>query len=487
MADESKTRPYRSDAYATRNAAAQGGGRTSGGDPLAELARLIGQDDLFEQSRSSASRPLARGNPRYSEPSAPPAETAPRYTDTGSTSSSWRASQSIEDELRGTYSGRDDGRATRHASADYGDEQDHASTRPQNVRAARHAQRQYEDYDQASYAQPAAAPMARDPQPAAYARQQQYAEPQPVTADPDYAQDVVADPYANEQYEQAGHYGEDAYDQPAVKERRRGGLITVAAIICVALIGTAAAFGYRSWSGSGSHGQPPVINAQGGPNKITPPQNAGDQANKAIYDRADRSQGERVVSREEQPMDVKQNTASTSAENNGNTAGSTSEPRKVRTFAIRPDGSIITDASGAPVSSGTRVAAVAPQAPAQAQPQEAPPTPRAAPPRAAPAPAAQPTRTVALPPSQQAVPAGSYVVQLVSNKSEAEAQSAFRGLQAKYPSVLGNRQPLIRRVDLGDKGIYYRAQVGPFAAADEANDFCGNLKSAGGQCIVQKN
>jgi hypothetical protein len=75
----------------------------------------------------------------------------------------------------------------------------------------------------------------------------------------------------------------------------------------------------------------------------------------------------------------------------------------------------------------------------------------------------------------------------VSNKSEAEAQAAFRGLQTKYPSVLGDRQPLIRRVDLGDKGIYYRAQVGPFSAADEANEFCGNLKSAGGQCIVQKN
>ncbi len=487
MADESKTRPYRSDAYAVRNASAQGGGRTSGGDPLAELARLIGQDDLFEQSRSSATgRPLARSNPRYSEPPAP--ETSRRYTETAPANSSWpRASQSIEDELRGTYSGRDDtrGAAPERAATGY-DDDGYTNARPQNVRAARNAQRQYEDYDQASYAQPAAAP-ARDPQPAAYAHQQYYAEPHQPAADPDYVQDVVADPYANERYEQAAHYGEDAYDQPPVKERRRGGLITAAAVICVALIGTAAAFGYRSWNGSGSHSQPPVINAQGGPNKITPPQNAGDQASKAIYDRADKTQGERVVSREEQPLDVKQNTAATSAENNGNTAVGANEPRKVRTFAIRPDGSIITDASGAPVSSGTRVAAVAPQAPAEAQPQEPPPTPRAAPPRAAPAPAAQPTRTVALPPSQQAVPAGSYVVQLVSNKSEAEAQSAFRGLQAKYPSVLGNRQPLIRRVDLGDKGIYYRAQVGPFAAADQANDFCGNLKAAGGQCIVQKN
>jgi len=53
--------------------------------------------------------------------------------------------------------------------------------------------------------------------------------------------------------------------------------------------------------------------------------------------------------------------------------------------------------------------------------------------------------------------------------------------------VLGNRQALVRRADLGSKGVYYRAQVGPFESADEANQFCGDLKSAGGQCIVQRN
>jgi cell division septation protein DedD len=84
-------------------------------------------------------------------------------------------------------------------------------------------------------------------------------------------------------------------------------------------------------------------------------------------------------------------------------------------------------------------------------------------------------------------PAGAYVVQLVSNKSEAEAQAAFKTLQTKYPGVLGSRTALIRRVELGDKGTYYRAQVGPFANSDQANSLCDNLKAAGGQCIVQRN
>ena len=79
------------------------------------------------------------------------------------------------------------------------------------------------------------------------------------------------------------------------------------------------------------------------------------------------------------------------------------------------------------------------------------------------------------------------MVQLVSNKSEAEAQSSFKILQSKYPAVLGNRTALIRRVELGDRGTYYRAQVGPFANADQANVLCDKLKSAGGQCIVHKN
>jgi cell division septation protein DedD len=53
--------------------------------------------------------------------------------------------------------------------------------------------------------------------------------------------------------------------------------------------------------------------------------------------------------------------------------------------------------------------------------------------------------------------------------------------------VLGSRQANIRRADLGDKGVYYRAQIGPFATSDQANAFCGDLKAAGGQCIVQHN
>ena len=69
-------------------------------------------------------------------------------------------------------------------------------------------------------------------------------------------------------------------------------------------------------------------------------------------------------------------------------------------------------------------------------------------------------------------------------KTEDEARASYQVLQQKYASVLGGREA---RFDLGDKGVYYRALIGPFATADQANSFCGDLKAAGGRCIVQKN
>jgi cell division septation protein DedD len=51
----------------------------------------------------------------------------------------------------------------------------------------------------------------------------------------------------------------------------------------------------------------------------------------------------------------------------------------------------------------------------------------------------------------------------------------------------GGREPMVRRADLGAKGVYYRTMVGPFVSAEQATELCSNLKAAGGSCIVQKN
>jgi cell division septation protein DedD len=109
-------------------------------------------------------------------------------------------------------------------------------------------------------------------------------------------------------------------------------------------------------------------------------------------------------------------------------------------------------------------------------------------PQGGPAPEPAPTRVAAINPVQTAPAGGSgYLVQVSSQKNEADAHASYRALQNKFPTVLGSRPPVIKRADLGDKGVYYRAMVGPFGTTEEAAQFCGSLKTAGGQCVVQRN
>ena len=82
---------------------------------------------------------------------------------------------------------------------------------------------------------------------------------------------------------------------------------------------------------------------------------------------------------------------------------------------------------------------------------------------------------------------GAYAVQVASERSAAEAHASFRALRAKFPNQLGGREPIVRRTDLGAKGIYYRAMVGPFASMEKAAGMCRTLKAAGCNCLVQRN
>jgi hypothetical protein len=175
----------------------------------------------------------------------------------------------------------------------------------------------------------------------------------------------------------------------------------------------------------------------------------------------------------------------------GSAGGGTSanEPKKVRTVTIRSDGS---DMSGRPVGAGTTSRTVPPPKPSTQATQNGteplslePQTrePASAPPariRTATAPASASR-------SQSTGSSGGFLVQLSSQKSESEAVSSFHSLQSRFPSELGGRQAVIRRADLGAKGVFYRTMVGPFPSAQEAAQFCANLKAAGASCVVPNN
>jgi len=82
---------------------------------------------------------------------------------------------------------------------------------------------------------------------------------------------------------------------------------------------------------------------------------------------------------------------------------------------------------------------------------------------------------------------GSYVVQVASERSAAEAHDSFWALRAKFPNQLGGREPIVRRADLGAQGTYYRVIVGPFVSMEKAVGICGTLKAAGCNCFVKRN
>jgi SPOR domain len=80
---------------------------------------------------------------------------------------------------------------------------------------------------------------------------------------------------------------------------------------------------------------------------------------------------------------------------------------------------------------------------------------------------------------------GNWVVQLSAQRTEEEAQSAFRLAQSKY-AVLAGYQVLIRKKDRGRRGVFYAAQVGPLRR-DQADGLCSRIKNAGGKCLTQEN
>jgi hypothetical protein len=72
--------------------------------------------------------------------------------------------------------------------------------------------------------------------------------------------------------------------------------------------------------------------------------------------------------------------------------------------------------------------------------------------------------------------------QLAAQRSDAEARSTYRSLQGQYPTVLAGRDAVIRRADDPAQGTYYRVEIGPLSSG-QADQLCGAIKAAGGQCV----
>jgi hypothetical protein len=72
-----------------------------------------------------------------------------------------------------------------------------------------------------------------------------------------------------------------------------------------------------------------------------------------------------------------------------------------------------------------------------------------------------------------------YVAVLASKTSRTDALKAFADLQQKYGDVLASKTPNVQEANLGDKGVRYRAFVGPPGSREAASEVCKQLKTAG--------
>lgn len=305
-------------------------------------------------------------------------------------------------------------------------------------------------------------------------------------------------------------HGEEVYETEPRRNRGRMALIAVAALVGVGVVATAGVMVFRGGgSGSSSTAETaPVIKADTSPSKVAGPSPAngqGAEGQKLIYDRVGGQPGqEKVVPREEQPMDVNAAAAAAAAAGAAQQPASPTDPKRVRTVAVRADGSIVPGvpaASAAAPAGGVAPTAYAPTqnpiptgAPAPKTVAVVPTTGTGVPVAAAPASAVAPA-PAAPAPTPASVPAaappaasatGNYVVQVSSQKSEADALGSFKVLQTRYPQLLGSYKASVQRADLGDKGIFYRALVGPFATRDDATNLCTALQAQGGTCFVTR-
>jgi hypothetical protein len=326
------------------------------------------------------------------------------------------------------------------------------------------------------------------------------------------------DPYAYQDDDGA----EAEAEEPG--NRRRGAVVKLVALLALAVIGTGSALAYRTYVASKSSGEPPIIKADNSPTKVVPA--PSDNTGKTPDRMAMGDGTEKLVSREEAPVDINARAAGprvvfpplspnasppppssvSTATMAPATTGATptngtlpnNEPRKIKTLSVRGDQA---DSGGAaapvaapppaspppatkPVAAAKGQAATRAVAPSANAPVSL--APDGAQTSAAPAARVATTTNPAPATSSAASSGGGLLVSVSSQQSEADAQNSYRALQGKFPAQLGSHSPVIKRTDLGDK-VVYRAMVGPFGSREEATQFCVDYKAAGGQCFVPRN
>lgn len=306
--------------------------------------------------------------------------------------------------------------------------------------------------------------------------------------------------------------GED--DEPPARSRR--GLMIVAALVGAIGLGGGMAYTYKTFFASRSGPAPVIKDTQG------PPKSKPEVADGKGFPHTDKKLLNRLGEDANQAPPVVPTSAESPDDRQGDDPNA---PRKVRIIPITPGGPPVNTAA-VPPPAGPAPMVMVPgvtlenMGPRPMQPRAQMPPPSAAridlPPQASqpPARAVQPPVRVAsaanTPPPMAAEPApvkkapvvkqkpaasaapktkeaavttgagaSGYVAVLSSQKTRMDALKIFADIQQKYGDVLASKTPDVQEANLGDKGVWYRAVVGPPGSRDAAASLCSQLKTAG--------
>ncbi len=308
-------------------------------------------------------------------------------------------------------------------------------------------------------------------------------------------------------------FGEAAPAEPAPRIRRKV-MYGMAVIMAVGVVGVAGLLTLRHRS---ANHEVATIQPDTAPARVAPAQVEGASApeGQTLFDHKGGAGVAKVVAGAEQPADLK------AAVNNAQTAGgaasvATPAPptpsdqaaqgpqtdslfppaRKVRTVAVRADGSVIAGAAApSPLTSALpTMAASAPppdvtpastSAPAAKSTQRAHALTASAPTAAAHAKAPKASSTPKAAAAQVAAGAsGAYAVQLSGEPREADARAAAKRLSAKYSSALEGRHAVPVKASIGSRTVW-RVRVGHLSE-EKAKSMCAAVKSAGGSCFIAR-
>lgn len=332
-------------------------------------------------------------------------------------------------------------------------------------------------------------------------------------------EDMDADFFADED-----DFDIDEYETGGGKKK-----LLAAVLAGAVVVGGGGAYLYNSGGGNtGTGNTPAVISADSTPVKVPPAEPGGrdfPNGNKLIYDRLGGDDNGAISVQE-----------SVSGSNNSErlaavpglvtTSGGTLEeriesalraqggkeqapepssadtPRTVQTLTFGPDGSqqptqpatqnVAANNAGAdrlPSGGGVNSAAPSAEPNFAASINQAPPSETSS--VTASSVAEQGTQLASINPQSQTAAAvsgsGTYFVQIGARNDPQAATEAFKTLQKRYASVIGNYPPSLRKADLGSKGIWYRLWVGPVDTKGQAEALCEQLIQAGMKaCLVRK-